>query len=156
MSFVSFLLIKTMNQGAFPFYSFKSRVKSPPPTNAHMHPEETPAQIICRALSWKQKMVQRWRFTTHPMAMEVWRHGRLVGVRGAGKGSPRPCHATSNDSPTRASKQAKNEQRWIAGTRWAGCSPDHCFSELQRCSLWCHWNVQSAEFLMWSGQKIKK
>lgn len=31
--------------------------------------------------------------------------------------------------------------------------PHHCFSGLQCCSLWCLWYVQSAEFLMRSGQK---
>lgn len=38
----------------FPLHSaffLVAAVKSPPPPNAHIHPEETPAQIICRGLS---------------------------------------------------------------------------------------------------------
>lgn len=114
--------LKNLNQGVVfllycAFNGFKKKkkkagVKSPPPTNAHIHQEETPAQIICRVLSWKQKMVQWWRFTTCPIAMEVGRQGRLWGGMRERGGSP---VQQANDSPARAS----GEPKMSGGESWA-------------------------------------
>lgn len=119
-------------------------------TSAQGRPQRKLSAEHCHG---NKKMVQCWRFTTRPVATEVWRHGRLVWARRARKAHFVPAVQQAMIHQLEPLESQKNEQRWIVGTRWAGCSRDHCFSELQCCSLWCHWNVQSAEFLMRSGQK---
>lgn len=103
----SLFKLKMVNWGVFLFYNFKSGVKSPPPTNAHIRPGETPAQIICGALSWKQKdgaMLEIYDSPSGYRGVKTWEIG--MGSESE-KGSLRPRRATSNDSPTRAPSEPK-------------------------------------------------
>lgn len=126
-------------------------VKSPPPTNAHLHPEETPAQIICRAehchrnKGWcngRDLQLAQWLWRCEDMG-DWWglgeREAHLVPVQQA---------VIHRHKPPAGQKSEVNRGH-LAGRPL----PHYCFSGLQCCSLWWHWNVQSAEFLMRSGQK---
>lgn len=124
-------------------------VKFSPPTNAHNHPEETQTDLQSIVIETKDCATEEtYNSPNSYRGVKTWETSGGV--------SEREAHLVPVQQAVIHRHRPRGSQKWAEVNRGhlaGSLLPHHCFSGLLCCSLWCQWNVQSAEFLMRSGQK---
>lgn len=131
-------------------FFLKAGVKSPPPT-CTLPPRGDPSADYLQSIVMETKdgaMVEIYDSPNGHGGVKTWEIGRSWGMRKAHL-VPSQHAVIHRAKPPASQKRTEVNLGHQAGRLLS----HHRFSELQCRSLWCHWSVQSAEFLMRSGQK---